>query len=99
MIAGVASLMQPGAIGRIGPGAGHHAGAVARADLGLVGLDQKVERGGIDIALLGQDGFERAHAQFGLGQFRMVVVVMMMVVMAGHLRRIGEIFRRCRDAV
>ena len=42
--------------GRIGPGLGDDARAVVRADLGLVGLDDGVERGRIDVALLGQHG-------------------------------------------
>ncbi len=40
---------------RIGPGLGDDAGADMRPDLGLVGVDDEVERLGIDIALLGQD--------------------------------------------
>ena len=68
--------------------------AVARPDLGLVGLDQKVERSGIDIALFGQDRFERAHAQLGLGQFRMIV---MMVVCHDrqHKRNDRAVSRYC----
>ena len=54
----------------IGPGARHDAGAVMRADLGLARLDDLVERGGIDIALLGQDGFERPHPQLQVRQIR-----------------------------
>ena len=65
---------------RIAPGLGDHMRAVARADLGLVGLDQEVERRRVDIALLGQHRFERAHAQLGLGELRMVVVVVMVVI-------------------
>jgi hypothetical protein len=81
-------LEQPCAVGRIGPGLGHHAGAVARADLLLVGLDQKVERGRIDIALFGQHGFQRAHAQLGFRELGMLVVVM--VVVPGHGRTISK---------
>ena len=40
----------------------------------------QVERGGIDVALLGQHGFQRAHAQLHLAQLRAVVVVVMVVV-------------------
>ena len=80
---------------RIGPGLGDDARAVVRADLGLVGLDDGVERGRIDVALLGQDRLERAHAQLRLGELRavvvimvvvvtMIVVVMMIVVLVGH---------------
>ncbi len=65
---------------RIGPGLGDDARAVVRADLGLIGLDDGVERGRLDIAFFGQDRLERAHAQLGLGQLGMVVVVVMMVV-------------------
>ena len=50
-------------------------GAVARADLGLVGLDDGVERGRIDVALLGQHGLQRAHAQLRFRQLGMLVVV------------------------
>ena len=46
-----------------------------RADLGLVGFDQRVDGGGVEIAFLGQHGFERADAQLHLGQFRAVVVM------------------------
>ena len=72
---------------RIGPGAGHDARAVARPDARLVRLDDGVERRRIDMALLGQDGFERAHPRLHLGQFRMigmVVIVMMVVVIVRH---------------
>ena len=70
---------------RIGPGLGDDARAVVRADPGLVGLDDGVERGRLDIALFGQDRLERAHPELGLRQFRMVViVVMMVVVMLAH---------------
>ena len=60
---------------RIDPGLGDDLGAVVRTDPGLIGLDDGVERGGIDITLLGQDRLQRAHAQLRLGQFRAVRVV------------------------
>ncbi len=83
--------------GRIGPGLGDDLRAVARADLGLVGLDDGIERRRIDIALFGQDGLERAHPQLGLREFGMVVIVVV-VVMSGHTLRIGKIqdMSRCR---
>ena len=71
----------------IDPGLGDDAGAVVRADLGLVGLDDGVERRRIDIALLGQDGLQRADAELGVGELRAVVVVMIVVVVvvfSGH---------------
>ena len=83
--------------GRIGPGFCDDLRAVVRTDFRLIGLDDGIERGRLDIAFLGQDRLERAHAQFGLGQFRMVViVVMMIVVMAGHDRKIREIMSMSR---
>ena len=60
---------------RIGPGLGDHDRAVPRSDLGLVGLDDGVERGRVDIALLGQHGFQRADAKLRLRQLRAVLVV------------------------
>ena len=59
----------------IGPGLGDDDRAVARADLGLVGLDDGVERGRVDIALLGQHGFQRADAKLRLRQLRAVLVI------------------------
>ena len=77
---------------RIGPGLGDDDRAVARADLGLVGLDDGVERRRVDVALLGQHGFERAHAKLRLRQLRavLVIVVMVVIVVSGHgnLRRL-----------
>jgi hypothetical protein len=86
---------QPFAKGRVDPGPRHHARAVARADAGLVGVDQRVERGGVDVALLREHGFERAHAQVHLAEFAVVVAVIAImgmpvavrgVVMTGHGR-------------
>ena len=65
----------------IGPGLGDDARAVVRADLGLVGLDDEIERLGVDVALLGQDGFERAHPQLHLAELGAVVVVIVVVVL------------------
>ena len=83
-------LEQPRAIGGIGPGLGDDAGAVARADLRLVGLDQAIERGRIDVALLGQHGLQRADAQLGLRELGMVVVVVMMVVVVADMAYISK---------
>ena len=97
----MASFEQPLAIGRIGPGPGDDAGAVARADLLLVGLDQEIERGRIDVAFFGQHRFQRAHAQLGFRQFGMVVIVVVMmvvvvVVMVVHKGRIVAKSGLCR---
>ena len=60
---GLGGVLQQGFLeGRIGPGFGDDPRAVVRADPGLVGLDDGVERGRLDIALFGQDRLERAHA-------------------------------------
>ena len=66
---------------RIAPGPGDHALADVRADLRLVGLDDQIERGGIDVALLGQDRLERAHAQLHLGELGAVVVASVAVIL------------------
>ena len=63
-----------------------------RADPGLVSLDDGIQGGRIDIAFLGQDRLQRAHAQLGLGEFRMVVIVVVMmvvvvVIMVAHARQ------------
>src|SRR3712207_7865860 len=50
---------EPAAVRRLDPGLRDDAGAVVRSDLGLVGLDQGVERGRIDVALLDEDALER----------------------------------------
>ena len=91
-------VLQQGLLeGGIGPGLGDDLRAIVRADLGLVGLDDGVERGRLDIAFFGQDRLERAHAQLGLRQFRMVViVVVMVVVMVAHGRKIGAKSGLCR---
>ena len=48
----------------IAPGAGHDSGSIPGADLVLIGLDQHIKCCWIDIALLGQDRFQRLDAQF-----------------------------------
>ena len=51
-----------------------------RADLGLVGLDDRADRRRIDLAFLGQHGFQRAYAQLHLGKLRAVFVVVVVFV-------------------
>src|SRR5262249_13375911 len=68
----------------IGPGFGNDARAVVRADLGLIGLDDEIERLGVDIALFAQNGLERAHPQLHLAKLRAVMIVVMIVVVATH---------------
>src|SRR5215831_16334938 len=64
----------------ISPGLRDDARAVARADLGLVSLDDQIERLGIDITFLGQNRFQGAHAELHLTELGAVVIVMMMIV-------------------
>ncbi len=64
---------------RIDPGPGDGPRAAMRADLVLIGLDNGVERGRIDIAFLDQDGFQRAHAQLHFRQFGAMPVVVFVV--------------------
>src|SRR5829696_3498109 len=64
----------------------HHLGAVARPDLGLVGLDQNIDRRRIDIALLGQDRLEGADPKLDVGELAVFVVVVVVVVMVVHGR-------------
>jgi len=83
--------------GRIGPGFGDDVRAIVRADFGLIGLDDGIERRRIDVAFLGQDRLQRADAQFGLRQFRMVVMVMVVVViMFAHAAKIVAKSGLCR---
>src|SRR5262245_37819261 len=74
---------------RVAPGLSDDSGAVAWSDPGLVGLDNGIERGRIDIALFGQHGFQRAHSQLGFRKLGMVVVVL------GHVPTIKQKVRLC----
>jgi hypothetical protein len=60
---GSAVLQQAGFVLRVGPRLRHHLGAVERADVFGVGLDELVEHGRVDEALLDQDRLERFGAQ------------------------------------
>jgi hypothetical protein len=59
-----------------------------RPDLGLIGVDDEVERLGIDIALLGQNGLERPHPKLHLVELgagaRAGIIVRVSVLMYGH---------------
>ena len=100
LTAAVASSQQGLLEGRICPGLGDNLRAVMRADLGLVSLDDGIQRSRIDIAFLGQDRLQRAHAQLGLRQFGMVVIVVVsgvvIVIMVAHGVRIGAKSGLCR---
>ena len=61
---------------------GHHQRPATRADFGLVGLDNQIERSWIDIAFGQQNGFECAHPNGRLRQFRTMIMIVV-VVMVG----------------
>jgi hypothetical protein len=69
---------------QIVPGLGDHTRAIVRPDLALIGLDDGVERGRINVALLGQHRLQGAHAQLGLGKFRAVLVIIVVMIVLGH---------------
>src|SRR6185437_3710547 len=73
-----------------------------RPDLGLIRLDDAVERGRVDITLFGQNRFERAHPEL---HFRQLGAVLMVVVGMSHdtpRKRSGKariprpLIQRCR---
>jgi hypothetical protein len=57
-------LQQSRVIGRVAPGLCDDSNAVARPDLLFIEIDQEVEGGGIDVALLGQDRFQRDNSEW-----------------------------------
>ena len=78
---------QPIKVGTGRPGLGHHLRTVARANAGLVSVDQLIQRGRVDVAFLREHGLQRAHAQIHFAEFavrvvviRTVIVIVMMVV-------------------
>jgi hypothetical protein len=82
---------EPRLVRRIDPCTRDDPGAVARADLGLAGVDQLVERPGIDEPFLGQQRLQRLDAKLGLGQ-RGSVCIVVIVMVVGH-----RVSSSCRD--
>ena len=64
----------------IGPGPRHDLRADMRPDLRLVGLDDRIERRRIDVALFRQDRFERPDPELHFRQLGAVLVVMVMIM-------------------
>ena len=60
----------------IDPGPDHHRHSVVRTDAGFMGFDDAVERGRIDLTLLGQQCFQRPHTQVHFTEVRMFVAVL-----------------------
>src|SRR5262249_24042733 len=71
---------------RVAPGLGYDGGTVAWPDPRFVSLDNGVQGGRIDIAFLGEHGFQCANAQLHFRKLGMVVVVVMIavVIVPGH---------------
>ena len=67
---------QPFAERGIDPGARDDARAVARTDLGLIGVDQDIERSGIDVAFLREHRLQRADAHVHFAELAVIVVLM-----------------------
>ena len=72
---------------RIAPRLGDDLRADMRADLGFIKLDDAIERGGFDISLVDQNGFERAHPEIHLGKIGALIVI---VIMFSHKRNIAK---------
>ena len=70
----------------IAPGLRDHAGAVARSDLVLERVDERVERVAIHQSFFDQQGFERLHAQ---RQVRRDCLVLLTLGQTGCRRRSG----------
>ena len=74
-------------VGGIDPGPCYHPRAVARADLVLVGIDQRIERRRIDQPFFDQQRFERLDSQGKVRRNRLVSVIVAMVLRAGDVAR------------
>jgi hypothetical protein len=59
---------KPLAVFVIHPGPGHHPGTIARTDLGLIGIDEHVQRRRIHQPLFGQQRLQRLDPQYGIRQ-------------------------------
>ena len=65
---GVGVFAEPLGKVSVAPGFCHHLGAVARPDLGLVGVDERIDRCRVDVTLLCQQRFESAEPHFDIGE-------------------------------
>ncbi len=70
-----AVVEEPAPVGLIRPRLRDDPRTVVRADLRLVGLDERIEGRWIDVALLDQDGLERPDPPLGVGQMGAVILV------------------------
>src|ERR1700730_6389573 len=67
------------------PGSRDDARAIVGTDFGLIGLDNEIEVGGIDVALLRQNRVRRAPPRLRLGKLGAVGVLIMGVLIVGVL--------------
>ncbi len=66
-----------------------------RPDLRLVGLDDRIERRRIDVALLRQDGFEGADPKLHLRKLGAMFVIMVMIVAMMMVVPVLVVVRHC----
>ena len=66
-------------VGGVGPRARHNLGAVARPDLVLIGIDQRIQSSRIHQALFYQQRFERLDAQADVGRNQLVLMILRLV--------------------
>src|SRR5262249_46280407 len=61
------------------PGLGDRVSPDMRTDSGLVGLDDLIESGGLDISLFNENGLERAYPEIHLRELRTMIVIVIVV--------------------
>jgi len=64
----------------IDPGARYHSRAVARSDLVLLRVDERIERSAIDQSLFDEQRFERLDTQSEVGRNFLVIVIVWMMM-------------------
>jgi hypothetical protein len=82
---GIGVVEQPLLVAGIAPRPGDDARPVAGADPMLVGIDYRIEGGGIDHALFHEERFERPHAKGGIRRKRLMGVI---VFALGSMRKV-----------
>ena len=75
--------------GGIDPGPSNYLRAVARPDLMFVGVNQRIERRGIDQSLFHEQRFQRFHTQRGIGRNQGMLVLVV------GLLRVSKIMHGC----
>ena len=83
----------------IDPGLRDYLSPVVGTNLGLIRFDDEIKGGGIDIALFGQHGFQRAHTNLHLGELRAVVMVVIVFCHDGNLAEGAAVAYRLSNLV